>query len=542
MPTSVRRGPRSSAEQRRIGLALLVSLLLHVAFFLSTGAWRFGSLRENTSLEVRIELLDGNEANDMAPRDEPPKVEQLAARPPEPPDPPELSDAPVGDVPVDSPDERVADTEPLSEILETAASNAAPAGLDSVPAEVAADLADELMAAPPELANESMESSEAVVATIAPVQARAITRRLMREARDLLVSGASQRHVTFKNDDRNFSAELARDLAADDTGHERITVELTTEHGGERAHTKMQMKRLAFSHFTQLVDRWDPEVALHDDEIAGRFHSNSMINLSYDRKVAPRLLGKVSTARGIRIAGDEGQRWRPRMPRRQIFAGGLETRAARITLPEISLPFARGQATGNADVHVVSGDTLIVFQADGGYDCVELVSRAETRRRLAPDRPTFIIGVRDTELHVRGVVDGNVTVYSPERIVVEGNLTYARGLRTGGDDYLGLVSDGNVEIDRAEVTGPGDLEIHAAVYARKRFVVRNINARNGGTLFLYGSLTAGSLSATEPRYATRIEFDPRFERTRPPGFPETDRYEIEDWDGRWEVAEAPTPE
>ena len=31
----------------------------------------------------------------------------------------------------------------------------------------------------------------------------------------------------------------------------------------------------------------------------------------------------------------------------------------------------------------------------------------------------------------------------------------------------------------------------------------------------------------------------RFERVRPPGFPQTDRYEIETWDGRWRLAEAP---
>ena len=59
---------------------------------------------------------------------------------------------------------------------------------------------------------------------------------------------------------------------------------------------------------------------------------------------------------------------------------------------------------------------------------------------------------------------------------------------------------------------------------------------------IYGSLTAGSISATEPRYATRTEFDPRFERTRPPGFPETERYEVEGWDGQWRVAEGPTVE
>lgn len=544
MRTSAHRDPQSSAEHRRIALALLVALLLHVPLFLAPGTWRFGSLSDATApaLELRIELQEGDDAKDATPRDAPSKVEQFSASVPEPRDVPEPSDVPEpidvpepSDVSMEGVDQRVADTEPLLE-PGTPEPNELSASLDSALAQSASDIPDELMPVEPALA----PPSDTVLATIAPAQERALTRRLTREARDLLDSGASLRNVTFEHDDREFAAVLTRDPAADGTRIERIVVDVTTRRGGERAHTSMQMKRLAFSHFTQLVDRWDPGVALHDDEIAGRFHSNSQILVTYDRKVAPRLLGKVSTARGVRIE-ETDWKGRPRRHRR-LFTGGLETGAARIRLPEISLPLARGQATGNADVDVVSHDTLIVFRADGGYDSIELESRAETRRQLAPDRPTYIIGVPDTELHVRGVVNGSVTVYSPERIVVQGDLTYAQGLHTDVDDYLGLVSDGNVEIDRAEVTGPGDLEIHAAVYARKRFVVRNTNARDGGTLFMYGSLTAGSISETEPRYATRIEFDPRFERARPPGFPETDRYEIEAWDGRWKVAEAPERE
>lgn len=554
MPTSVRRDPQSSAERRRIGLALIVALFLHVPIFLAPGAWRFGSLDDAKAppLEVRIELLEGNNTKEDVQPDAPP---QVAAAAPGPRDVPEPSDTESNQVRVQGADERIADLEPLSDVPEIPASDQSPAPIDATFA--GADLAlDALASAVPELANsapgeptraeaeltdEPGAPAEAVLATIAPAQERALTRRLTREAHDLLGSGASERQVTFENDDREFAAVLTREMASDGTGIERVTVEVTTEHGGERARTRMQMKRLAFSHFTQLVDRWDPEVALHDDEIAGRFHSNSVINLSYDRKVAPRLLGKVSTARGIRIAEGEGQRWRQHVPHRRIFVGGLETRVARIALPEISLAVARRHTAGDADVHVVRTDALIIFHADGGYECVELESRVATRRQLARGRPTYIIGVPDAELRVRGVVDGNVTLYSPQRIVVQGTLRYAQGLRAGADDYLGLVSDGNVEIDSADVTGPGDLEINAAVYARKRFVVRNTNARGGGTLFMYGSLTAGSLSETEPRYATRIEFDPRFEHTRPPGFPETDRYEIEDWDRRWEVTDGLAP-
>jgi hypothetical protein len=46
------------------------------------------------------------------------------------------------------------------------------------------------------------------------------------------------------------------------------------------------------------------------------------------------------------------------------------------------------------------------------------------------------------------------------------------------------------------------------------------------------------MSATEPRYATRYAFDQRFEQVRPPGFPVTNRYEVESWDTQWREAEA----
>jgi len=46
-------------------------------------------------------------------------------------------------------------------------------------------------------------------------------------------------------------------------------------------------------------------------------------------------------------------------------------------------------------------------------------------------------------------------------------------------------------------------------------------------------VACGTISATEPRYATKIDYDPRFERQRPPGFPSTNRYEVADWDGKW---------
>jgi hypothetical protein len=158
------------------------------------------------------------------------------------------------------------------------------------------------------------------------------------------------------------------------------------------------------------------------------------------------------------------------------------------------------------------------------------------RRRLS-DVPQYLVAGPDIILHVSGTVDGRVLVYSPEDIVIEGNLVYAADPAAGqvSDDYIGLVAGKRVEIAPPEVTGPGDISVQAAIYARRLFAVRDYSSSEWATLEIYGSLTAGSVTATEPRFRTEVRFDQRLAELRPPRFPMTDRYEIADWDGRWTV-------
>ena len=156
------------------------------------------------------------------------------------------------------------------------------------------------------------------------------------------------------------------------------------------------------------------------------------------------------------------------------------------------------------------------------------------------EEPFYIVAGEGVELRVRGTVNGKVLVYSPERIVIVDDVRYSSDPRVpGADDYLGLVAERTVEIDEPEVTGPGDLEVHASIYARNRFAVRSYRSRRSGTLVIYGSVTAGSVSATEPRFATRIEFDDRLTTMRAPGFPLSDRYELDSASGEWRVADSP---
>jgi hypothetical protein len=372
--------------------------------------------------------------------------------------------------------------------------------------------------------------------SISPAQQAMLTQKLETAAQALL--NAQQSTVSWSENGQLYNATLAREPSEDSMALEQVVARVTTTSAdGTQLQTQLKVQRLAFSQFTQVVDYWDARVQLHDDEIVGRFHSNSPFAIAADGDAAPKFLGKVTTAaRGLTFTSGAGRR-------DKMFEGGLQMRAGRIELPDRARPFAIAPER-DAYVHNFTEDAHLAFAADGSYTVRARRADAPEQRQYPQDRPSYFIAPKGVTLFVRGTVHGKVLVYSAERIVIEGNLIYATNPRTTPDvdDYLGLVSDRNVEVAPPYVTGRGDLNIHAAVFARSRFVVTNIDyprdyARTAtartATLFLYGSLTVGSISATEPRYATKLEFDPRFDRVRPPGFPNTNRYEIASWQAAW---------
>jgi hypothetical protein len=530
MPIDVRK-----PEQRRIAWTTAVSVLLHAALLLSIGIASAPSLDFSSVPELSFDLTldDGLDEEHQSS----PAVERSASQvttvtetspgamadnQPAETDPPPIvaSASPAPEPSAGTTEETVSDVSVPSELAD-ATENAevlATSGVSEVSVPILAEPA-------------TPDAPENVIPT---AQQTLLTRKVMEGAQGFQDTDLKETRMSWQQDGREYTAVLTRQPAADNTGIDRMMVEIVTEERGQRLRTKMQMKRLAFSHFTQLVDRWDEEVQLHDDEIVGRFHSNSEIFLGYDRKVAPKFFGKVTTAaRGFTISSSLG-----RKDRAEIFRAGLETRAGRIALPAKFLPFA-SESGAQVEVQSYTGDTRITFYDDGTYGWKPARSDAPEQRQALGTATTYIVGARDTTFYVHGTVSGKVLVYSPDLIVVEGHLIYAHDPRseTEGNDYLGLVSDNYIEVARPSVTGPGDLEIDAAIYAKRRFVVADEHAPGNATLFIYGSLTAGTLSATEPRYATKVTFDPRFEQRRPPGFPVTNRYEVEGWDAQWQPAD-----
>lgn len=339
--------------------------------------------------------------------------------------------------------------------------------------------------------------------------------------------------LVFEYRNQKFEIHIQHLSARSATELDEVLFEITTEQNGKILSTQMRMRRLAFSNFAQLVDYWDPQVAVHDDVFEGRFHSNYTFSISHSKGIGPKFHGKVTTAAyDVKTSGDF-----PIIDQNSIFIGGIETGVKQIRLPKNFSPFSDHSKLNRDQVLMLTEESWITFQKDGSYTWKSKTSAAVENRRKIPVASFFIVGNKGAKIHVKGTVNGKVLVYSADEIIIDDDLFYARppDKFPNSDDYLGLVSERNIEVAHAKVTGPGDLHVYAAIYARDWFRIPNLYGSGEAILYIYGSLSAGSLTATEPRYATHIRFDKRLETQRPPNFPVTERYEVVDWDRTWEI-------
>ena len=375
--------------------------------------------------------------------------------------------------------------------------------------------------------------TEEPVRSLASHEERSVRRRLSSWTGQL-GAGEPTKTLAWRDAGQDYTAVLKHVPATDAMGMEQLLVELTTQRDGQRLVAELRMNRMAFSNFAQFIDRWDPQVQIHDDLIDGRFHSNTEIRVSRESGVQPVFNGKVTVASGDVRTDGVGH-----LNRRTMFPAGVETRVRRIVLPPRAAAFDEGAVPADR-VRRIAHDSLLTFNADGTFESRAFPYGAAVDSGALGEEPFYIVAADGVELRVHGTVNGKVLVYSPERIVIVDDVRYSSDPRVpGADDYLGLVAERTVEIDEPEVTGPGDLEVHASIYARSRFAIRSYRSRRSGTLVIYGSITAGTVSATEPRFATRIEFDDRLTTMRAPGFPLSDRYELDSASGEWRVADSP---
>lgn len=310
---------------------------------------------------------------------------------------------------------------------------------------------------------------------------------------------------------------------------QRFEVSVTRMINGQAYQMRAYLQERALSHYAKFINRWDDNVMLSNDIVDGRFHANSAVSFDSSPGSRPQFNGEVTIASRQSVPS--------RLRNSGMFAGGLQTGTGRISLPQQAL--SAQWLDGEAAVLHIGRNSELTFQGDNGIVWTDLDEEVETVLTV-PEAGLIIAGTDRAHITLSGTVAGKVLVYSPRQILINGSLVYADTSSTS-QDSLALISEGSIEIAPASVTGAGDLVLHGALFARQRFAVRRFRDAHQGTLHIYGALIAGSVSATEPRFNTRVEYDGRFENSRPPAFPSTGLFDLMSWEQSWTAVSGADP-
>lgn len=271
------------------------------------------------------------------------------------------------------------------------------------------------------------------------------------------------------------------------------------------------------------------------DTTSGPVHTNTVLNITG----APVFHGKATAYGGITpnpaTAGCLAK-----------FYGGWEI-GMQINLPTdmSALVNAADAGNGGAPVNTKSVYTLTTtfdFLSDGRV--ARTVAGNPTDTVLVSDiAPTGVI--RSTvDVNVKGVFNGQLTIYSMDDINIDDDLVYANNPLSdpGSDDFLGLVALNNIKIiDNAQ--NSSDVTVQACLFA----VFGEINAQNWSTRAPAGELriTGSMAQSTRGRigdydwstgtlsngFVRKYRYDSRLASAAPPYFPAVSHLRLLSW---WE--------
>lgn len=290
------------------------------------------------------------------------------------------------------------------------------------------------------------------------------------------------------------------------------------------------------------------------DVIEGLLHSNGVIRISG----TPRFRGEVTSADDHMLGYqnywvDEPSDW-PVGGNNPVFERGFELDSPTIELPMQTLDLRAQAQTGGifvpaaAEIELgITGATGVGTYAPGWlrYRNVGGTNWISARIGGLTNRVVY----SDGDVHVKGELDGELTIASRQNVRIEDDIRYhesdALGTPLAGcNDLLGLVAERNV-IFVDNLANRTDLIVDAVLMALGTSITAE-NYSSGsprGILTIWGGLiqrrrgavgTFYGSSGIATGYSKNYHYDPRVTGRRPPAFPLTGTYEELVWMETWD--------
>lgn len=314
------------------------------------------------------------------------------------------------------------------------------------------------------------------------------------------------------------STVVVEDSSNDSTlgrGVIRITSTATYENVTDT--TVVVWKRKAFSEFSYFTNNEPTIYFITGDTLNGPVHTNGTFHMSG----SPVFNGKVSSPNLWVGSGT---------PK---FFGGADFNVSTVSLPINLDQLTAAAQSGGVVVSPASTKSLwLDFQSDGTVNYVVLNDGSSPTGGTSWTNFDLtsingVIGCTE-EVHVKGTVNGQITVGSAKDIYLEDDILYAADPRSGtSDDLLGLVSKQKV-IVAENTANNSNCEIHASILALDKFTVQNYSSGSPrGTLIVLGGIVQETRGAVgtfggggiSSGYSKNYQYDERLIEEIPPFYP-----------------------
>jgi len=275
------------------------------------------------------------------------------------------------------------------------------------------------------------------------------------------------------------------------------------------------------------------------DTVWGPIHSNGVLK-THDNPV---FYGKVTAKTGINP--------KPTAPGSNAeFYGGYEI-GVDVTLPTDMSPLIAAAAVDNGGTPGSGGDPwntgsmyndemTFEFLASGDVVRTNMDTGTIDTVEIATIAPSGVLYVTE-DVHVFGVLDGQVSVYSEGTIYLEDDITYADDPLTNpnSDDILGLISNEDVLIADNPANWT-DITIQATIMAvNGGFTADHYSTRPvSGAIYLTGSVVQDKrgpvgtfTTGITHGFSKRYYYDPRLQSMAAPHYPTVRELHLVSW---WE--------
>ena len=276
------------------------------------------------------------------------------------------------------------------------------------------------------------------------------------------------------------------------------------------------------------------------DTIWGPFHCNNTLNVANTNGGSPVFMQRATSLNGINNYNNA----------HPVFKGGYDS-GVNVVLPSDLSALKTAASSGGKwlNIHGHGHEPVFIeFLANGNVRWrldgpTDWSGGGWTIEPLTSFAPNGAVWCDENNLHIKGVLNGKVTVGGTKNIWIDGDVTYASDPRLGySDDMLGLVADDKLYItDNVENRGPdNNFTLMGSIFSRldglwaENYATRPVEGKLitlGGQIQKIGGYTGvfSGNSIIHGFLPGGTYYDDRLMNDAPPFFPTTGNFEVVSW-------------